>query len=88
MPGKLEIILAESAAREIRKMDSLSRRRILEKLSEYGRKPELARADLKRLEDTRDPVQYRLRVGDYRLIIAIEGNTLKILYVLHRSKAY
>lgn len=88
MPGKLQIILAESAAREIRKMDSRSRQRILEKLSEYRSKPELARADLKRLEDTRDPVQYRLRVGYYRLIAAIEGDTLKILHVLHRNKAY
>lgn len=88
MQGKLNIIIAESAAKEIRKMDPGAWRRILSKLSEYRDKPDLVQADIKQLEDTRDPVLYRFRVGDYCLIANIEGDSLQILHVLQRSKAY
>ncbi len=88
MQDKLNIIIAESAAKEIRKMDPEARRRILSKLSEYQDKPDLVKVDIKQLEDTHDPILYRFRIGDYRLIINIEGNSLQVLHVLHRSKAY
>jgi mRNA-degrading endonuclease RelE of RelBE toxin-antitoxin system len=84
----MEIVFSLSAAREIRKLEPNMRRRILLKLDEYRYKPALLEADLKRLEGTSDPVQYRLRAGDYRLIAVLEKDTVQILYVFHRSKAY
>lgn len=84
----LQIVFAESAARELRKLDPQLRRRILLKLAEYGDKPELLHADLKQLEDTHDPVQYRIRIGDYRLIASMGENSLQVLHIVHRSRAY
>jgi len=84
----MEFIFASSAARELRKLEPRSRLRILSKLDEYRCKPSLLEADLKRLEGTRDPPLYRLRIGDYRLIAVLDANTLQILHVFHRSKAY
>jgi len=84
----LEIIFSISAAREMRKLEPGLRKRILLKLDEYRRKPSLLEGDLKRLEGTHDPTHYRLRVGDYRLIIALEMDVVQILHVFHRSRAY
>lgn len=84
----MEIIFSLSAARDIRKLEPGMRKRILLKLDEYWHKPSLLEGDLKRLEGVRGPDQYRLRVGDYRLIAVIEENTLQVLHVFHRSKAY
>ncbi|MCI0533118.1 type II toxin-antitoxin system RelE/ParE family toxin, partial [bacterium] len=30
----------------------------------------------------------KLRVGDYRVVFSIEGNTVKILVIAHRSRVY
>ncbi len=84
----MEIIFSLSAAHEMRKLEPGMRKRILIKLDEYRHKPLLLEGDLKRLEGARGPAQYRLRLGDYRLIAVIEENTLQVLHVFHRSKAY
>jgi mRNA-degrading endonuclease RelE of RelBE toxin-antitoxin system len=84
----MEVIFSSSAAREVRKLEPGTQKRILGKLNEYRYKPALLEADLKRLGVTSDPVQYRLRVGDYRLIIILDADTIQILHVFHRSKAY
>ena len=84
----MEIIFSLNAAREIKKLEPYTRKRILCKLDEYRRNPALVEADLKRLEGTSNPVQYRLRVGDYRLIAALDMDTVQVLHVFHRSKAY
>ena len=84
----MEIIFSLSAAHDIRKLEPGVRKRILLKLDEYRHKPALLKGDLKRLEGASDPAQYRLRVGDYRLIAIIEENTLQVLHVFHRSRAY
>ena len=62
--------------------------------------PEVARRIIKKLELLRDDLQgdvkrlvnyspaYRLRVGDWRVLFDVDGPTLKIQRVIHRSKAY
>ena len=42
--------------------------------------------DVKRL--TNFTPEYRLRVGDYRVLFEIEGQTVVIYRVLHRKDAY
>lgn len=88
MPPAFDIIFAESAARELRKLDPQLRKRILLRLAEYRDKPDLLNAELKQLEDTHDPVQYRLRIGDYRLISTMREDALRLLHSVHRSRAY
>ena len=43
-------------------------------------------ADVKRL--TNYTPEYRLRVGDYRVLFQIEGKTIVIYRVVHRREAY
>jgi mRNA-degrading endonuclease RelE of RelBE toxin-antitoxin system len=35
-----------------------------------------------------DPPEFRLRVGDYRVRFHMDGGTMRILRVRHRSEAY
>ena len=42
--------------------------------------------DVKRL--TNFTPEYRLRVGDYRVLFEVEGQTVVIYRVLHRKDAY
>jgi mRNA interferase RelE/StbE len=58
-------------------------RRVLEKIEAMT--DELA-GDVKKLTD-RTP-EYRLRVGDYRVLFEIEGDTIVVYRVVHRREAY
>ena len=42
--------------------------------------------DVKKLTDFTP--EYRLRVGDYRVLFEVEGNTVVVYRVLHRKDAY
>jgi mRNA interferase RelE/StbE len=44
-------------------------------------------ADIKPLTST-NPQKHRLRVGDYRIIYMIEGNTVYAIEIFRRSKGY
>lgn len=58
----------------------------LKKLEENPFKPRSG-ADIKPLVGTK-PQKHRLRVGDYRIICLIEGNTVKIIEVFRRGREY
>ena len=58
-------------------------RRVIQKI---GRMAGGLSGDVKRLRNFKP--DYRLRVGDWRVLFAIEGNTLVIHHVSHRSRAY
>jgi mRNA interferase RelE/StbE len=58
-------------------------RHVLEKIR--GLENNLA-GDVKRL--TNFTPEYRLRVGDYRVLFEIEGDRVIIYRIIHRSRAY
>ncbi|MFQ6129034.1 MAG: type II toxin-antitoxin system RelE/ParE family toxin [Thermoplasmata archaeon] len=72
------------AADQVRKLPGPIRLRIYEKLDEAAERPARHVARLKRVR------AYRLRVGDYRVILDIdwERKVLQILAVRHRRQAY
>jgi mRNA interferase RelE/StbE len=78
--------LLPSAAKALRKMDPTVRRRILHRLEALGAEPRPA--DVKRLQGPND--QWRIRVGDWRIIYRIEDERLLVLVVRigHRSSVY
>lgn len=72
--------------RAVRDLDSLAAevvRRILDKIE--GLRDDLA-GDVKRL--TNFTPEYRLRVGDYRVLFEIERDTIVIYRIRHRREAY
>lgn len=74
---------AAAVVRELEKMSPEVARRIRSKIGRLS--PDLA-GDVKRL--TNFSPEYRLRVGDWRVLFNISGDMISIEQVSHRSDAY
>ena len=81
MPFK--IIWDEKAYDSLNKFEPIISRRILKKIDELSENP--FSKDIKKLKGGGD---FRLRVGDYRIIFSIEKNIIQILKVGHRKNIY
>jgi len=77
------ILWDEKALAELKKLDVSIARRIAKKVGEMetGRLP----SDVIRLSGSED---YRLRVGDYRVIFSISGQSIEVTKVGHRKNIY
>lgn len=75
-PRRIEV--SQTGRKSLKKLAPQVRVRVLRKLVEYNKKPDLIRLNVKQLVDT-SPPQFRLRVGDYRAVGTIDGERL----VLH-----
>lgn len=73
----------EHALQNIEKLESSIARRIIKKVEELSENP--FSKDIKKLKGRDD---FRLRVGDYRIIFSIEKNIIQILKVGHRKNIY
>ena len=73
----------EHAIQNIEKLESSTAKRIIKKVEELSQNP--CSKDIKRLKGIEG---FRLRVGDYRVIFEIEGNTIYVLKVGHRKHIY
>ena len=67
------IIWSEPAVRQLRKLDGTVARRIVERVGELRENP------YRLVTKLVNSPYYRLRVGDYRVILDVEGATLRIL---------
>ena len=81
MPFK--IVWDEKVYDSLNKFEPTISRRILKKVDELSENP--FSKDIKRLKGCDD---FRLRVGDFRVIFSIEQNTIQILKVGHRKNIY
>ncbi len=80
------IVVTKSAHKDLLKIDSATRKRMKEKITDYMimDNPLLYAVKLKnRKEGT-----YRWRIGDYRLIFDIDKNKVVLLRVQHRREVY
>ncbi len=78
-----EIEIKPNAEKDLRAIDKKEAVRILEKLLslENG-----LSGDIKKL--TNFTPEYRLRIGNYRALFEIDGNSIIIYRVLHRKESY
>ena len=86
---KYEILISESARKQLEDLQEGGRQRIrsnLKELEAYPRKRR-ARADIKKLHDV-NPELYRLRVGSFRIIYAIVGDEVRVTEIMRRGKDY
>ena len=81
MPFK--IIWDEKAYDSLNKLEQVISRRILKKVEGLSENP--FSKDIKKLKGSDD---FRLRIGDYRIIFSIEKDTIQILKVGHRKNIY
>ena len=77
-----EIIISERAFKQISKLEKPMQKRIINALERIRFRPEAYVTKL-----VSDP-GYRLRVGDYRVIIDIDKNRLLMLKAGHRKNIY
>ncbi len=74
-----------SAERDLRGLDVAAARRVAEKLRNIAEEGRMV-GDVKRL--TGRPPRFRLRVGDYRVLFTIDGETMRVYRIAHRREAY
>ena len=79
-----EIVLTDRGLRDFKKLDHATRHHIGAKLRQFAQDP-LAHA--RRLTNATIGT-WRFRVGDYRVVFDIEGDTLVVLRVGHRRDIY
>jgi len=79
-----EIIWSDSVARQLKKLDRTVARRIFDKVGELRETPH------RFVRKLANSPYYRLRVGDYRVILDIQETVLRILVlkVGHRKSIY
>ena len=80
----MRFIWPDSARSDLRAIDRQMAIRILQCLTEYG---ESGNGDLKALAGQWQRY-FRLRIGEYRIILAIAPEEITIMRVRHRSEAY
>jgi len=73
----------EHALHNLEKLESPISKRIFKKVEELSENP--FSKDIKKLKGSHD---FRLRVGDYRVIFSIEQDKIQILKVGHRKNIY
>lgn len=81
----MKIVITKPAQKDLAKLSNEIRQRVYTELKEFAERKVV---DLKKLSGK--PDQYRIRVGDYRVLINISKETVTVyaLRVLHRREAY
>ena len=79
-----QIIWADSAIRQLKRLDRTIARRIFDKIGQLAENPH------RFVQKLVNSPYYRLRVGDYRVVLDIKENLLRILVlkVGHRESIY
>lgn len=83
MRARYEVEFLPEARKALRRMSPDVARRVIGKIE---RMRDGLAGDVKRLTDFTP--EYRLRVGDWRVLFEIEAATIVVYDVLHRSQAY
>jgi len=80
-----EIVYTRSSLKELMRIGSIERARIVAKVEQYGRDP----ASLaNQITAPKGRAGFRLRVGDYRVILAADGGRIVVLKAGHRRDVY
>lgn len=80
------LLYKRPAVKEIQKLPVQVRKRLKQKLEWFSSQDD-PREFSKPLTKPAD-AQYRFRVGSYRILFDIEGQTIVILYIQHRREVY
>lgn len=81
---KYEIEFKPRAIKDLKHLEQKEIKNIIEKIEEM--KKNINNLSIKKL--TNFTPEYRLRVGDYRILFEIENNVITIYTITHRKNAY
>lgn len=79
-----DLILTNSAEKDLKKINESFAKNILIRLKEYSTDPETC--DVKKLKEKQG--RYRLRVGDYRIIFEENNDSVIVIMIAHRKDVY
>jgi len=79
-----KLIFSKDALKSVRKLDTITKKRLGKKLKEYTKDP-LRYA--KKLTDSKIG-SYRWRIGSYRIIFDLERKNIEVLQIGHRREIY
>ncbi len=77
----MEILYTKQAEKQISKLDKTTKKRIKDGIEK------IPMGDIIRLQGV-EPIMFRLRIGDYRVIFEMTTKRVIIRHVLPRGKAY
>jgi mRNA interferase RelE/StbE len=80
-----EIVYTRSSLKELMHIGAVERARVVAKLEQYAREPASLANQVNALKGV---ASFRLRVGDYRVIFAADGERIVILKAGHRRDVY
>lgn len=80
------ILITKRAKQDIDSLEKVVRNRLGKKLLHFASQEEINTV-AKKLENSKIG-EYRLRVGDYRILFDLKGNEIIILGVQHRKDVY
>lgn len=80
---KYSVVIKPRAIKDIKSLDSKLQLRVIDKIEEMS---DNLKGDVKRLTDSTP--EFRLRVGNYRVLFEIEDETIVIYRIRHRREAY
>jgi mRNA interferase RelE/StbE len=80
---RYEVQFKPRAIKDIESLNSKFQLRIIKKIEEMS---DNLKGDVKHLTDSTP--EFRLRVGDYRVLFEIEGESIIIYRIRHRREAY
>ena len=79
-----QLLYTKSAFNDVKKLDTITQKRIKKKIEEYSLNPIL---NAKKLINATIG-EYRWRVGNYRIVFDIDKNKIIILRIGHRKEIY
>ncbi len=80
---KYEVLVSQTVRKQLEALDKGTRARIKRAL----RNIDPSRSTVKRLKGPKRDY-FRLRVGEYRVILTVEGKRVLVVRILHRRVAY
>ncbi len=85
-----DVLVSETAVKQLSRLDDKTQVRMKQRLLALKENPFTPRpgADIKKLKGFENPALYRLRVGEFRVIYAIQGRQIKVTEVMRRGKGY
>lgn len=84
--AEFKLFFTPSALNDLRKIDSLQQQRIVDKL-QYFSQTDNPLAFAVQLSGVK-PKTFRFRIGKYRIFFDVKNNTLRVLGISLRDKAY
>ena len=88
--AKFNVLLSKTADKELNSLEKSSQDRIREALKELESDPFQPRpkADIKKLHKMSRHQFYRLRIGGYRAVYAVENADVKVTRIISRGQGY